>query len=118
MAPRNIISAKGAKATEDCEDSVVGLMALGLAVTGLANFSHLTNLNRFCPALGLFEGQRLLCYQGNLMEWLGPASSRANLRNDSAFSYLETQDVSFFDINVTPPSPIRRTGIGGGAGGY
>lgn len=112
------LSAKSAKAVGDCEDSVVGLMALGLAATGLAKFSHLTALNRFCPAAGLYEEQWLLCYQENLMGWLGPNSSRTNLRNDSAFSYLETQNVSFFDINVTPPPPIRHIWIGGGGGGY
>lgn len=111
--------AKSAKAVGDGEDSVVGLMALGLASIGLATHAHLTGLSRFSAADGLFENQWPLCYQGNLMGWLGPRSGRANLRRDPAFAYLEAQNVSFFDIGVTPPAPIRRTaplGFAGGAG--
>jgi len=110
--------AKSAKAVSDSEDSVVGLLALGLASIGLARPAHLTGLRRFRHAAGLFENQWLLCYQGNLMGWLGPSSGRVNLRKDPAFAYLESQNVSFFDIGVTPPAPIRRatpTGLAGGA---
>ena len=112
--------ANSAKAVGDAEDSVVGLMALGLASVGLATPAHLTGLSRFSAAAGLFENQWLLCYQGNLMGWLGPHSGRVNLRSDPAFAYLEAQNVSFFDIGVTTPAPIRHVaplGFGGG-GGY
>jgi hypothetical protein len=99
--------AKSAKAVSEGDDSIVGLMALGLASIGLATPTHLAGLSRFSDAAGLFENQWLLCYQGNLMGWLGPRSARANLHSDPAFSYLEAQNVSFFDIGVTPPAPIR-----------
>ena len=117
------LSARSAKTVGNCDDSVVGLMALGLAASGLAESAHLSDLNRFSPASGIFENQWLLCYQGNLMGWLGAGSGRANLANDQTFSYLESQNVSFFDIGVPPPAPIRhpvpRPYPGGGGGeGY
>jgi Reverse transcriptase (RNA-dependent DNA polymerase) len=98
---------KSAKAVGNTEDSVVGLMALGLVSIGLATLAHLNGLSRFSTSAGLFENQWLLCYQGNLMGWLGQGSGRVNLRRDPAFAYLEAQNVSFFDIGVTPPAPIR-----------
>ncbi len=113
------LHAKSAKAVGDSEDSVVGLMALGLASIGLATRAHLTGLRRFSAAPGLFENQWLLCYQGNLMGWLGPRSGRTILRRDSAFAYLEERNVSFFDIGETPPTPIRHAApfeFAGGAG--
>lgn len=111
------LHAKSAKAVGDGEDSVVGLMALGLASIGLANPAHLTGLNRFSIATGLFENQWLLCYQGNLMGWLGPHSGPANLYCDPVFAYLEAQNVSFFEIGATLPAPVRRTLPVGSAGG-
>jgi hypothetical protein len=113
------LSAKSAKVAGTCEDSVVGLMGLGLAASGLAETTHLNSLSRFSPPSGLFENQWLLCYQGNLMRWLGTGSGRANLASDQFFSYLESQNVSFFDIGVPPPAPIRHPPpyMGGGAGG-
>lgn len=117
------LSAAGAKKIGNSEDSIVGLMALGLAATGLANPANMAGLNRFHPASGLFESQWLLCYQGNVMAWLGSGSGRHNLRGDPAFSYLESRNVSFFDIGVNPPAAIRHTippsyACGGGGGGY
>lgn len=102
--------ARSAKVVSEAEDSVVCLMALGLSSLGLANPSHLSQLSRFSNPNGLFEDQWLLCYQGNLVRWLGPGSNRANLRRDPAFAYLESQSVSFFDIgtNNVPP-PVRNT---------
>jgi len=112
-----------AKIVGDCDDSIVGLMGLGLAATGLANPTYLDGLNRFCLPSGLYEDQWLLCYQGNFMSWLGPRSGRSELKGDHAFAHLESQNVSFFDIGVGPPPPIRHTpptysGVGGGGGGY
>jgi hypothetical protein len=115
------LSARSAKVVVNCEDSVVGLMGLGLRALGLAETAHLAGLSRFSPASGLFENQWLLCYQGNLMRWLGASSGRANLAIDQAFSYLGAQNVSFFDIGVPPPAPIRHPppyAGGGGKGGY
>lgn len=108
------ISAKSAKAISQTEDSIVGLMALGLAASGLANNAYLSGLHRFSPPSALFESQWLLCYQGNLMAWLGATSGPANLVGDLFFSYLVSQNVSFFDIGVTPPVAIRHAGAGGG----
>lgn len=97
---------KSAKAVGDTEDSVVGLMGLGLASIGLATSTDLTGLNRFLDKDKLFENQWLLCYQGNLMGWFGSKGSRKNLSSDLAFAYMEQKNVSFFDINIplTPPN--------------
>lgn len=108
---------KSARAVGDAEDSVMGLMALGLSSLGLATPAHLAGLSRFSAATGLFENQWLLCYQGDLMGWLGPRSRRANLHGDPAFAYLEEQNVSFFDIGVNQPVPIRHAALMGGGGG-
>jgi hypothetical protein len=112
--------ARSAKVIGEDSDSMVGLMALGLADSGLASKKHLKGLNRFASATGLLEKHWLLCYQGNLMGWLGSTSKRANLRGDSAFNFLESNSVSFFDISVSPPTPIKHTAnitTGGGGGG-
>lgn len=114
------LQTKSANAVGDAEDSIAGIMALGLASIGLAAPADLSALNRFSASDGLFENQWLLCYQGNLMECLGPSSGRAALRSDPAFAYLEAQNVTFFDIGVVPPVPIRHTtalGLAGGGGG-
>lgn len=116
--------ARSSKIVGNSDDSIVGLMALCLVASGLADSTHLVGLNRFNHASVLFENQWLLCYQGNLMSWLGAGSGRGNLAGDPAFSYLEPQNVSFFDIAVPPPAAIRYpmpppyTGGGIGAGGY
>jgi hypothetical protein len=99
--------ARSAKLINNSEDSIVGLMALGLAHSGLAEFNHLSGLNRFSSPTGLFESQWLLCYEGNLNGWLGATRGRSNLRRDPAFSYLESQNVSFFDISAPAPPAIR-----------
>ena len=111
--------ARSAKVIGEDSDSMVGLMALGLADTGLASKKHLTGLNRFASGTGLLEKHWLLCYQGNLMGWLGSKSKRANLRGDSAFKFLEANGVSFFNISASPTTPIRHTATttGGGGGG-
>ena len=113
--------AKGSKIVSNSDDSIVGLMALGLVASGLADSTHLAGLNRFNHASGLFENQWLLCYQGNLTSWLGAGSGRGNLAGDPAFSYLQSQNVSFFDITVPPPPAIRHPMPppykGGGMGG-
>lgn len=118
------LHAKSAKVVGACEDSIAGLMGLGLAAIGLADAAHLSGLHRYSAPAGLFEDQWLLCYQGNLMRWLGPAGRRSNLSTKPGFSHLETHNVSFFDINVTSPQPVRTAsggpyiGGGGGGGGY
>jgi hypothetical protein len=110
---------KSATVVGNAEDSVVALMALGLSSIGLANPDHLAGLNRFNDDSELFGNQWLLCYQGNLMEWLGPQSGHVTFQNDPAFSYLASQDVSFFDINTPVPPPKRHILSGsGGGGGY
>lgn len=114
---------KCAKVVGNTEDSIVGLMALFLAHSGLASKTKLSNLNRFSSSKLLFENQWLLCYQGNIMDWFGTSGSRRNLQSDPLFSYLESRDVSFLDISVSPPAPVRYTsklpysGGGGGGGG-
>ncbi len=109
--------ARSAKVVGEDGDSMVGLMALGLAVSGLATQKYLTGLHRFASASGLLGKHWLLCYQGNSMGWLGTASKRANIRGDSAFNFLESNNVSFFDIGVSPPSSARHTTTTGGGGG-
>ena len=101
------LAAKSSKVIGNSEDSIVGLMALGLADSGLTKFKYLEGLNHFNNPLKLFSNQWLLCYQGNLMKWLGNSSGKANLATDPIFSYLESKNVSFFDINITPPKAIR-----------
>lgn len=100
---------KSAKAVGDTEDSVVGLMGLGLASIGLATSAHLSGLDRFSNKDKLFENQWLLCYQGNLMEMLGAESSRKNLFSDPAFAYMEKKNVSFFDIKIPLTSPTKNS---------
>lgn len=109
---------KCAKVVGDTEDSIVALMALGLASEGLTSKQALKELYRFKDSDELFNGRWLLCYEGNLKSWLGSASKRANLRNDTAFLHLESQNVSFFDINVVHPKPNRFDISFGGGGGY
>lgn len=113
------LSVRCTKVIAQNEDSIVSLMALGLADKGLANMTHLSLLNRYTPNAELYEKQWLLCYQMNLNNWL--RGNRNNLNNDQAFSFLESNNVSFFDIN-TPFQPITAqsgsTSIFGGGGGY
>jgi hypothetical protein len=109
---------KSEHAINASEDSAVALMALGLASVGLANPASLVGLHRFSDSSNLFQNQWLLCYQGNYMAWLGPGSGRAVLRADPAMAYLESQDVTFFDITVPAPTPIRGGVIYGDTGGY
>jgi hypothetical protein len=101
------LSYTSARAVEQSEDSIVGLMALGLGSSGLVNINNLTALHRFSTASHLFSSQWLLCYQGNLMGWLDPTSGRTVLRADPFFAYLESRNVSFFDLGITPPAPKR-----------
>jgi len=105
------------KVVNASEDSAVGLMALGLATVGLANPASLVGLHRFSHSSNLFQNQWLLCYQGNYMEWLGPSSGRTVLHADPVMGYLESRNVTFFDINVPKPAPIRGGLLLGGAGG-
>jgi hypothetical protein len=93
---------KGSIAINDCEDSIVCLMGLGLCSVGLADVSYFSSLNRFSDSIGLYDDQWLLCYQGNLMKMLGSKSGKKNLVNDPFFDYLQNSSVSFFDINTTP----------------
>jgi hypothetical protein len=112
--------ARSAKTIGEDGDSVVSLMALGLAELGLASFSHLNALHRYANSAGLFGSQWLLCYQGNLMKWLGSQSGRATLQHDPTFKLLESKNVSFFDINVSLPTPPSHAtpNNGGGGGGF
>lgn len=110
---------RSAKVVGNSEDSIVSLMALGLGSIGLAAASDLAELHRFYNSNELFEKQWLLCYQGNYMGWLGPSSGKTILRTDPAFAYLESQNVSFFDVGMPHPRPPRHlpiptAGSGGG----
>jgi hypothetical protein len=113
---------KSAKIIGSSEDSITALMALGLAALGLANPSHLSGLYRFSSSSELFQEQWLLCYQGNMMGWLGSNSKRSNLQKDEMFLYLESKNVSFFDIGIMPSTTPRllttKFSSGGGVGGY
>jgi hypothetical protein len=93
---------KSSRAVNECDDSIVGLMGLGLCSVGLADRSYLHGLSRFADSMGLYDDQWLLCYQGNLMKMLGAKSGKKNLVSDPFFDYLQKNDVSFFDINTTP----------------
>ncbi|MDP8228189.1 MAG: RNA-directed DNA polymerase [Candidatus Electryoneaceae bacterium] len=112
---------KSALAVGRCEDSVTALMGLGLVASGLTSPRYLSELHRFSDASGLYEEQWLLCYQGNMMEWLGSRSNRSVLRRDPAISHLESNSVSFFDIGIAPPKAVRfpsSTGYYHSDGGY
>ena len=109
--------ARSAKLVGEDGDSIVGLMALGLADSGLATPRHLAGLNRFASASGLFDKHWLLCYQGNLMRWLGSTSNRSSIRGDSALNFLEANNVSFFNIGISPPLPSSYSSSTGGGGG-
>jgi len=113
------LSTRAARIVADSDDSVAALMALGLAARGLGPMADLANLNRFDPASELWEANWLLCYQGNLMGWLG-VGGPARLATVPAFEFLKTRGVSFFDIGVAPPPPARTpiTSGGGSGGGY
>ena len=107
-----------ANAVNGSEDSAVGLMALDLASIGLANPASLVGLHRFRDPVSLFQSQWLLCYQGNYLGCLGPGSGRATLGAAAAIGYLESQNVTFFDISTPPPAPIRHgLAVGGESGG-
>lgn len=114
------LASESARAVSATEDSVVALMALGLASQGLADHSELSGLDQFAGA-GLDQGQWLLTYQGNLMGWFGAKGPKNHLSSDPAFEYLANQGVSFFDISVPVPVPDRHDssapGGGGGGGG-
>lgn len=101
------------------DDSSVALMALGLSTSGLANPRCLSNLHTFARANYLYESQWLLCYQGNFDNLLGAAGGHAILKTDPIFNYLMTKGVSFFNINVAVPPPIRHGSLRAmaGAGG-
>lgn len=106
---------QSAKAIGDCSDSVTALMGLGLASVGQADLKHFTPLQRYTAAQSLTEEQWLLCYQSNLMGWLG-LGARATLRQTPPFDYFLQKNVSFFDISVPPPAPVRSSASGGGIG--
>jgi hypothetical protein len=88
-------------------------MGLGLAELGLARKQHLAALSRHSGAQSLTEEQWLLCYQGNLMDWL-PGGGRSVLKKTPPYDYLEAHNVSFFDIRVALPPPARHVSTGGG----
>lgn len=100
--------AKSGKVVGSSDDSIVGLMALGLVASGLADQRHLADLNRFNRTSELFENQWLISYQGNFMSWLGGDSGRSNLTGDPAFNFLQSENVSFFDITVPPSAATRQ----------
>jgi len=114
------LTSNSEQAINNSEDSTVALMGLGLATLGMANPASFIALHRFGNAAHLYQHQWLLCYQGNYMGWLGPASGRAVLRTDPVMQYLESQNVSFFDISVPAPAPVRHglLLVGGGGGNY
>src|SRR5690606_35046197 len=82
--------ARSAKVVAESEDSIAALMALGLAATGLGPMNHLQGLQRFNPASELWEANWLLCYQGNLMGWLGTGGT-GRLSSVPAFDFLKNQ---------------------------
>ncbi len=111
-----------AKAVGATEDSIAGLMGLGLAESGLADKAHLVGLDRFSDVSEVFGPQWLLFYEGNLKTWLGSKSKPANLATDAAFDLLKKKSVSFFDISIVAEAPDRpsyasTSGGGGGGGG-
>jgi len=107
---------KNSKIVGDCEDSITGLMGLGLAASGLAQMSDLSALKRYEDEKELYGSQWLLCYEGNKNGWFGSQ----NQIKDPNFKYLSDKDVRFFDIDIAPPDPVRMdpTTGGGGGGGY
>ena len=110
------MSAASEQAVDNCEDSPVALMALGMASVNLANAAAFTRLQSFAEPTELFGRQWLLCYEGNRQGWIKPPSGTNALALHSQFDFLQSKGVSFFDVNAAPP-PSRMTVATGSAGG-
>ncbi len=113
------LAEEAGRAVGGTEDSIAGLMGLGLADSGLADKANLAGLDRFHAVNEVFGPQWLLFYEGNLKSWLGTKSKPANLATDAAFEFMRKQGVSFFDITVAAEAPDRPSyaGTSGGSGG-
>jgi hypothetical protein len=98
---------KKCKIVNQTDDSIVSLMGLGLSTLGLANITYLSNLQTFCNPLYLYEQQWLLCYQSNYMNIFSSHSRSTAFIKDQYFSFLETNNVSFFDISIPASIPKR-----------
>jgi hypothetical protein len=106
---------------EASDDSAAALMGFGLVHSGLGPASptaSLSGLRRFAVPSELFEDRWLLCYQGSVMNWFDPTSQSGILQYDARFQSLASMNVSFFDMNVPHPVPVRSAPGGGGSGGY
>jgi hypothetical protein len=117
------MSAASEQAVNNCDDSLVALMALGLASRGLAKSGSLSRLHSFAEPTELFGRQWLLCYEGNLQGWIRPPSGSNVWAAHSQFDFLRTNGVSFFDVDAPPPPPRMAAagssaGTGGGGGDY
>ena len=114
------LRAKTAQTVCATDDSIVALMALGLASVGLADKHHLENLRRYREPAELWGRHWLLAYEGNHRNLLG-RGGRARLSKYTFFEFLHAEGVSFFDINTPPPRPTREplsARSGGGGAGY
>lgn len=112
------MSALAEKAVDNCDDSAVALMALGMASVGLANSAMFTRLHHFAESHELHGRQWLLCYEGNRQGWIVPPSKTSVLGTDAAFDFMSNNGVSFFNINAAAPQPRRLTAPVGSTAGY
>jgi len=103
------LSSKSAKLINETDDSVVALMGIGLANIGLTKLSYFSNLQQYSNIANIYNAQWLLCYELNHKNLFN--TNINNLSNDSFFNYLTTNSVSFFDMSIIVPTPIRRRGI-------
>lgn len=106
------------QAVDNCEDSAVALMGLGMASQGLANLAAFMRLHTFAEPSEMFGRQWLLCYEGNKQGLITPPSGTDAIGVHAPFNFLRNKDVSFFDVNAAPMTPRRHeAGSGGGSGG-
>lgn len=118
------MNAKTSKIVDNTDDSIVGLMGLGLASIGLTQMKYFANIRQYSSPNYKYESQWLLFYQGNYMNFFSRNSRSTNLVNDPFYDFLQNSNVSFFDINTVQTSTINynsSSGLitsGGGGGGY
>lgn len=111
------LQVRSARIVGKCNDSIAALMGMGLGSIGLADLAPLGQLDRFSSGRNLMSEHWLLCYEGNFRGWFKNGGVGI-LNGVQQFGFLARNSVSFFDINVTHPSPSRTLAPGVAGGGY